>query len=124
MAELLSTVRGAITLDIPTLVRFRDAEDVFRRGIIILILVGLVLGAVEFTVGFIGSLVAPSAEAQLAEVRQTFDQMLRFMPPDAAQEFEAGSNQLDGCRDNREMQQDPGHGLSDPGNGDQLRWQL
>ena len=88
MAELLSTVRGAITLDIPTLVRFRDAEDVFRRGIIILIVVGLVLGAVEFTVAFIGSVFAPSAEAQLAEVRQNFDQMLRFMPPEAAEAFE------------------------------------
>ena len=88
MSELLSTVRGAITLDIPTLVRFRDAEDVFRRGIIILILVGLVLGAVEFAVGFIGSFIAPSPEAQLAEMRQNFDQMLQFMPPDAAEAFE------------------------------------
>ena len=53
MSELLSTVRGAITLDIPTLVRFRDTEDVFRRGLTILILVGLVLGAVEFAVGLL-----------------------------------------------------------------------
>jgi len=88
MSELLSTVRGAITLDISTLVRFRDAENVFRRGIVILILVGLVLGAVEFAVGFIGSFIAPSPEAQLAEMRQNFDQMLRFMPPDAAEAFE------------------------------------
>jgi hypothetical protein len=88
MAEMLSTVRGAITLDIPTLVRFRDAEDVFRRGIIILIVVGLVLGAVEFAVSFIGGVFAPSAEAQLAEVRQNFDQMLQFMPPEAVEAFE------------------------------------
>jgi hypothetical protein len=88
MSELLSTVRGAITLDIPTLVRFRDAENVFRRGIVILILVGLVLGAVEFAVGFIGSFIAPSPEAQLAEMRQNFEQVLQFMPPDAAEAFE------------------------------------
>jgi hypothetical protein len=88
MSELLSTVRGAITLDIPTLVRFRDTEDVFRRGITILILVGLVLGAVEFAVGFIGSVVGPSAEAELAEVGQNFDQMLQFMPAEAAEAFE------------------------------------
>jgi hypothetical protein len=88
MSELLSTVRGAITLDIPTLVRFRDAEDVFRRGITILILVGLVLGAVEFAVGFIGSVVGPSPEAELAEVGQNFDRMLQFMPTEAAQAFE------------------------------------
>ncbi len=88
MSELLSTVRGAITLDIPTLVRFRDTEDVFRRGIIILILVGLVLGAVEFAVAFVGSFIGPSAEAQLAQMRQSFDQMRQFMPPEAAQAFE------------------------------------
>jgi hypothetical protein len=88
MSELLSTVRGAITLDIPTLVRFRDTEDVFRRGIIILILVGLVLGAVEFAVGFIGGVFAPSAEAQLTEVRQNINQILQFMPSEAAEAFE------------------------------------
>jgi len=88
MSELLSTVRGAITLDIPTLVRFRDTEDVFRRGIIILILVGLVVGAVQFAVVFVGSFITPPAEAQLAEMRQFFDQMRQFMPPDAAQAFE------------------------------------
>jgi hypothetical protein len=88
MSEMLSTVRGAITLDIPTLVRFRDAEDVFRRGITILILVGLVLGAVEFAVGFIGGVVGPSPEAELAEMGQNFDRILQFMPPDAAEVFE------------------------------------
>jgi hypothetical protein len=88
MSELLSTVRGAITLNIPTLVRFRDTEDVFRRGITFLILVGLILGAVEFAVGFIGSVVGPSPEAELAEMGQSFDRMLQFMPPDAAQVFE------------------------------------
>ncbi len=88
MSELLSTVRGAITLDIPTLVRFRDTEDVFRRGIIILILVGLVVGAVQFAVVFIGGVFAPSVEDQVAEMRQFFDQMLPFMPPEAAEAFD------------------------------------
>jgi len=88
MAELLSTVRGAITLDIPTLVRFRDTQDVFRRGLIIVVLVGLVLGAVEFAVVFIGGAFAPSAEAQLADMRQNFDQVLQFMPPEAVEIFE------------------------------------
>jgi len=88
MSELLSTMRGAITLDIPTLVRFRDSKDVFRRGLIILVLVGLVLGAVEFAVVFIGSAFAPSAEAQLADMRQNFDQVFQFMPPEAVETFE------------------------------------
>jgi hypothetical protein len=88
MSEWLSTVRGAITLDIPTLVRFREGGDVFRRGIVTLIVVGLVLGAVEFAVVFIRSVSAPPVEVQMAEVRQGFDQMLQFMPPDAAEAFQ------------------------------------
>lgn len=88
MSELLSTARGAITLDMPTLVRFRDTKDTFRRGLFILILVGLILGAVEFAVVFIGGVFGPPAGAELAEARQNFDQILRFMPPEAAQAFE------------------------------------
>jgi len=88
MSEMLSTMRGAITLDIPTLVRFRDGGDVFRRGVIILVLVGLVVGAVDFAVGFIGSFFAPSADAQMVEFGQSLDQMLQFMPPEAAEFFE------------------------------------
>ena len=41
MNELLNNVRGALTLDIPTFVRFRDSKDVFRRGVTILVLVAL-----------------------------------------------------------------------------------
>jgi hypothetical protein len=88
MSDILSTVRGALTLDIPTLVRFREAQDVFRRGIIILILVGLVLGAVQFAVGLIGSVAGPSAEAELAQMSENFDRVLEFMPPEAAVAFE------------------------------------
>lgn len=88
MSELLSTVRGAITLDIPTLVRFRSTEDVFRRGLIILVLVGLVLGAVQFAVAFVGSFIGPSPEAQLMQMRQVFGQMRQFMPPEATEAFE------------------------------------
>lgn len=85
MAELLSTVRGVITLDIPTFVRFRDHEDVFRRGVSLLVLVALVVGAVAFLVGLVGNLLAgpPSAELPAG-----FDQMLKFLPPDAAEAFE------------------------------------
>ena len=88
MSELLSTARGAITLDIPTLVRFRDTKDTFRRGLIILVLVGLILGAVEFAVVFIGGVFGPPPGAELAEARQNLDQILRFMPPEAAQAVE------------------------------------
>jgi hypothetical protein len=88
MSELINTVRGAITLDIPTLVRFRDSEDVFRRGVTILVLVALVVGLVTFAVDFIGSFFAPSAEAEIARVSQVFEQALQFMPPGAGEAFQ------------------------------------
>jgi len=87
MTELLNTVRGVIALDIPTFVRFRDSEDVFRRGVTILVLVALVVGMVAFLVDFIGSLMAPPFEAEMAEARQAFEQWLQFMPPEAAEAF-------------------------------------
>jgi hypothetical protein len=85
MAELLSTVRGALVLNIPTFVRFRDDEDVFRRGVTLLVLVALVVGAVAFLVGLVGAVLAgpPSAELPAG-----FDQMLEFLPPEAAKAFE------------------------------------
>ncbi len=86
MTEMLTSVRGAITLDIPTLVRFRDSEHVFQRGVTILVLVALVVGLVAFVVNFIGGLLT-SPEAEIAQVTQGFDQALQFMPPDAAAAF-------------------------------------
>ena len=88
MSQLLKTLRGAITLDIPTLVDFRESGDVFRRGIIILVLIALVVGAVDFAAGFIGSLFAPSIEQELAQITQGFEQALKFMPPEAAEVVE------------------------------------
>jgi len=82
MAELLKTVRGAITLDIATLTRFRDGGDVFRRGLTILVLVALIVGAVGFLVDLIGGLVGPSFEEEIADVTTAFDTWFQFMPED------------------------------------------
>ena len=86
MAELLRSVRGAITLDIPTIVRFRDREDAFRRGIMLLLLVALVVGLVGFLVDFIGGLMGPGIEQELADASAMFDTWWQFMP-DASPEY-------------------------------------
>jgi len=86
MSEMFNTIRGAITLNIGTLARFRDREDVFRRGVTILVLVALVVGVVAFAVDFIGGLLA-TPEAEIARVTQVFDQVLKVMPSDAAAAF-------------------------------------
>lgn len=87
MSGLLNAMRGAVLLDIPSLVRFRDGQDVFRRGLTVLVLVALLVGGVAFVVDFIGNLVT-SPEAELAQLNQGFERGLQFMPPEAAQAFQ------------------------------------
>ena len=90
MTELLNTIRGAIALDIPTFVRFRDSEDVFRRGVTILVLVALIVGAVAFAVDFVTGLTT-TPEEEIAKAQEGFGQMLQamsqFMPPEDLEEF-------------------------------------
>lgn len=86
MAEILDIIRGALTLNIPSLVRFRDNENVFRNGILILVLVALVMGVVSFGVDLVGGLLTPPEE-QLARIRQNLERQLQFMPPGAAEPF-------------------------------------
>jgi len=85
MAELLKSIRGAITLDIPTLVEFRDSKDVFRRGVVLLLLVALVVGLVGSLVDFIGGLAGPGIEQELADASAIFDTWWRFMPAESAE---------------------------------------
>jgi len=85
MAELLKSVRGAITLDIPTLIGFRDSKNIFRRGIMLLLLVALVVGLVGFLVDFIGGLVGPGIEQELADASAMFDSWWQFMPAESAE---------------------------------------
>jgi hypothetical protein len=87
MSELLNAMRGALTLNIATLAHFRDREDVFRRGVTVFVLVALLVGGVSFIVNFVDRLVTPP-EAGLAQATQTLEQMMRFMPPEAAQVFQ------------------------------------
>ncbi len=86
MNDLLNAMRGALTLNIPTLVGFRDKEGAFRRGVTVLVLVALVVGGISFLVEFIDRLVTPP-EAELAQVTQSLEQVLQFMPSEAAQVF-------------------------------------
>jgi len=80
MTELLNTIRGAVALDIATFVRFRDREDAFRRGVTILVLVALLVGMVGFAVDFIGGLIKPPFEREMAEIQGGIEQWLQFAP--------------------------------------------
>lgn len=87
MTEILNAVRGAITLDIPALMRFRQSENVFRRGVTILVLVALIVGAVAFLVDFIGGLIRPPFATEMAEIQSGIEQWFQFMPAEGAEEF-------------------------------------
>jgi hypothetical protein len=86
MAEMLNTIRGALTLNIPSLVRFRDRADVFRNGILILVLVALVMGVVSFGVDFVGGLLTPP-ERELDLIQQNLERQFQFMPPGTPDQF-------------------------------------
>jgi len=86
MADMLKTMRGALTLNIPSLVRFRDSQNVFRNGILTLMLVALVMGVISFGVDFVGGLLTPP-EVELARIRENVERQLQFMPPGTDQVF-------------------------------------
>jgi hypothetical protein len=83
MTELLKTLRGAVALDISTLVQFRDGRDVFRRGVTVLVLVALMVGAVAFILDFVGGLIAPSFDQEIGDITAAFDTWFQFMPEES-----------------------------------------
>jgi hypothetical protein len=86
MTELFNSMRGALTLNIPSLMRFRDSVNAFRNGILILVVVALVMGVVSFAVNFVGGLLAPP-EQELDRIQQNLERQFQFMPPGTPDQF-------------------------------------
>lgn len=87
MSNLLQAVGAAIRLDIPALVRFRDSGDAFRRGVAVLLLVAVVVGAVSFAVDLVTNLTTSPGETEIAQITEAFDTWTQFMPAEAAEQF-------------------------------------
>ena len=87
MSEMIGILRGALTLDTKTFSDLKASPDVFRKGLTILVVVGLIVGLVTALVGTAQGLLANPA-ADLAQARAaTEQQMKQFMPPEASAMF-------------------------------------
>lgn len=87
MNEMITTFRGALMLDTKTFSDLKASPDVFRKGITILVVIGLIVGLVTALVGTAQGLLANPA-ADLAQARATAEQQMKqFMPPEASAMF-------------------------------------
>ncbi|HIC89435.1 MAG TPA: YIP1 family protein [Anaerolineae bacterium] len=77
-------VRGVIRLDTGTFERFRDAPNVFQRGLLIFLSVMLIVGGIGFISHLGGNLLGKpqTPEQIISEMRSGFDQARQFMPTD------------------------------------------
>ncbi len=82
MKDLIDICRGALILDTSTLVRLKNAEDVFRKGLIVLVAVSLLVGLVGFGVDVAAKLRAPSLADQRREAQRGFAEALKYLPPE------------------------------------------
>ncbi len=87
MNETLTLMRGALMLDTKTLTDLKASPDVFRKGIMVLLGVGLTVGIVTGLVAMIQALMTDPLK-EVDAVRSAMQQYaVQFMPPAAYQEF-------------------------------------
>jgi len=97
MNELITLARGALTLNAQTFNSLKQAPDAFRRGLTIVLVVGLIVGGVLGVIALIGEILTPPAQ-QIAQARegfrQTFGNFSSAMPPEVSRQvtesFEMG----------------------------------
>ena len=62
MNELLTLARGVLTLNAQTFNNFKQSPDVFRKGLTIVLVVGLIVGGVLGVVALVGNIFTPPAQ--------------------------------------------------------------
>lgn len=85
MKQTIALLRGAFLLDQSTFERLRDSKNAMRTGVILLLVVFLVAGSLQFVVDLVDNL-RPFTATEAADVRQeiidSMDTWLQFMPQD------------------------------------------
>lgn len=85
MNETIALLRGALLLDQSTFERLRDSKNAMRTGVILLLVVFLVAGSLQFVVDLANNLrpfTASEAADVQQEMRQAMETWLQFMPQD------------------------------------------
>ncbi len=87
MNEIITLFRGALTLDAKKFGDLKAAPDVFRKGFLFVVVVGLIVGIVLGLVATVQGLTTSPA-AEIAQARQQMESSFgQFMPPEAAAQF-------------------------------------
>ncbi|MBI5031766.1 MAG: YIP1 family protein [Chloroflexi bacterium] len=80
MNEMLMLYRGVLVLDSKTFADLKASPQVFRKGFLFVVVIGLIVGLVTGCVGMVGGLMTDPAK-EIAQVRQQMrQQMGQFMP--------------------------------------------
>lgn len=78
MNQLAHTIGSALLLEDSAYVEMRDAEDGFRRGLLFLVVISLVVGLIISLVSFINAVQTTPAQA-MAQFQQAMEQALQQM---------------------------------------------
>lgn len=86
MREILSLMRGALTLDQATFERLRDSQDAMRRGVLLALAIFLVAGSLQAAVNLVAAL-RPLAVTEAADVQRqitdALETLLETLPEDS-----------------------------------------
>jgi len=78
--DLWRTVRGVLFLDETTFARFKASRNVFARGLLLVVAVALIVGAVDSAVQLGTALTAPPYSVRREQVKQELERAFRSMP--------------------------------------------
>lgn len=80
VGEMLQLARRALFLDTQTFVAQREAQDTFRKGVLLIVVVTLLAGSLSFVVSTVKGFLPPRWDAQREKVENQISQVLEFLP--------------------------------------------
>lgn len=86
MREILSLMRGTLTLDQATFERLRDSQDAMRRGVLLALAIFLVAGSLQAAVNLVAALrplAVPEAADVQRQITDTLETLLETLPEDS-----------------------------------------
>jgi hypothetical protein len=78
--EMLQLARGALFLDTQTFAAQREAQDTFRKGVLLVVIITLLAGSLSFVVSTVKGFLPPKWDAQREEVEDQISQVFKFLP--------------------------------------------
>ena len=80
VGEMLQLARGALFLDTQTFVAQREAQDTFKKGVLLVVVITLLAGSLSFVVSTVKGILPPRWDAQREKVENQISQVFEFLP--------------------------------------------